>query len=135
MEDIVVPSPDRAHTAVMKYVGEIRFGPAYYSLALDQRSFGERVFGKSCLWSPDSRYFAAQEWETMSESDGPRTRLLLIGLLTERQCVLSRAEKGFIVPKKFEAEKLIYTKEYYDLARISEFEIEFLSLDRWEKIT
>lgn len=135
MEDIIVPSPDLSHKAVMKYTGEIRFGPAYYSLMLDQRSFGGRVFGQSCLWSPDSRYFAVQEWESTRESDGPRTRLLLIDLPAEKQCLLSRAEQGFIVPKKFEAEKLIYTKEYRGQSTIREFEIEFLSLDRWENIT
>ena len=134
MEDIIVQSPNTLFRAIMKYKGEIRFGPAYYSLAIDKISFKERVFGKSYLWSPDSRYFAVQEWETTSEVHGPQTRLLLIDLQTKQECVLSRAEKGFIVPKQFETDKLFYTKEYSRQGRLNEFEIEFLSLDRWNTI-
>ena len=134
MEDIIAPSPDRLHKAVLKYVDEIRFGPAYYSLTVDKISFGARVFGKSFLWSPDSRYFAVQEWETRSESRGPQTRLLLIDLDLRQESVLSRAERGFIVPQKFDKDKLIYTKEYHLPSMIKEFETEFLSVDRWDNI-
>ena len=134
MEEIIIQSLDLLHTAVMKYAGEIRFGPAYYSLMIDKLSFGERVFGASCLWSPKSRYFAVQEWETTSEEPGPRTRLLLIDLQTKQECVLSRAEKGFIVPKKFENDRLIYTKEYHGQGVTQEFEIEFQKVNRWENV-
>jgi hypothetical protein len=134
MEDIIVPSPDLLHKAVLKYVGEVRFGPAYYSLTIDKISLGERVFGTSYLWSPDSRYFAIQEWETTSEGRGPQTRLLLISVDLKQECVLSRAEGGFIVPQSFEKDKLIYTKEYYRPRMIKEFEIEFLFVDRWDHI-
>ena len=134
MEDIIAPSPDVLHKAILKYVGEIRFGPAYYSLTVDKISFGARAFGKSFLWSPDSRYFAVQEWETRSESRGPQTRLLLIDLELKQECVLSRAERGFIVPQKFENDKLVYTKEYHQPSMINEFEIEFLFIDRWDNI-
>ena len=119
---------------ILKYMGEIRFGPAYYSLTIDKIALRERVFGSSYLWSPDSRYFAVQEWQTTFESRGPQTRLLLIDLDLKQACVLSRAERGFVVPRKFEENKLIYTKEYYQQSLIQEFEIEFLSVDRWDNI-
>jgi hypothetical protein len=48
--------------------------------------------------------------------------------------VLSRAEQGFIVPRNFEKEKLIYAKEYRGQGTIKEFEIEFLLLDRWDNL-
>jgi hypothetical protein len=134
MEDIIVPSPDLLHKAVLKYVGEIRFGPAYYLLTLDKISFEERVFDNSYLWSPDSRYLTVQEWETTSASRGPQTRLLLIDLDLKQECVLSRAERGFIVLQKFEKDKLVYTKEYRQPSMIKEFEIEFLFVDRWDNI-
>jgi hypothetical protein len=86
------------------------------------------------LWSPDSRFFAVQEWETTSENGGPQTRLLLIDLDRKQECVLSRAERGFIIPQKFEKDKLIYTKEYHQPSMIKEFEIEFLFIDRWDNI-
>ncbi|MGZ9234327.1 MAG: hypothetical protein ACXW4E_02270, partial [Anaerolineales bacterium] len=77
MEDILSRSPNLMREAVLKHNGEIRFGPAYYSLMIDKISFGERVFGGSYLWSPNSQYFAIQEWESATEERGPRTQLLL----------------------------------------------------------
>lgn len=134
MEDIITRSPNLLHKAVMKYVGEFRFGPAYYSLTIDAMSHENRVFGNSYLWSPDSRYFAVQGWETMDESHGPQTRLLLINLDRKQDYVLSRAERGFVVPQKFDKEKLIYTKAYHQQNTIKGFEIAFLFLDRWDTI-
>jgi hypothetical protein len=134
MQPIISTSPDHKYNAVLEYLSEIRFGPPYYSLLVSEIPFGERIFGNSYVWSSDSRFFPIQEWETTSEGRGPHTRLLLIDIENKRECILSRAEKGFIIPKKFEHSKLIYTKEYYGGVIVSEFEIEFLSLDRWKNI-
>ena len=134
MENIVVFSPNGSHTANLLYSGEIRFGPPYYSLTIDELSFKNRVFGRSCLWSPDSRFFAVQEWESTNEGQGPKTRLLSIDVEQKRECVLSRAEQGFIIPKKFEGDKLVYTKEYPGKGIVNEFEIAFLTLNRWEDL-
>lgn len=134
MESLVAFSPNGSHKANLLYRGEIRFGPAYYSLIIDELSFGNRIFGHSCLWSPDSRFSAVQEWETTSEGKGPQTRLLLIDIEQRRECILSRAEQGFIIPKKFEDNKLIYTKEYPGKGVVNEFEIEFLTLNKWEDL-
>jgi hypothetical protein len=134
VQPIISTSPDNRHSAFLEYSGEIRFGPAFYTLVVDKLSFGRQVFGNKFLWSPDSRYFAIQEWETVSEALGPQTQLLLIDLETKRECVLSKVEQGFIIPKKFENDKLIYAKEYHGQGIVKEFEIEFLTLDRWENI-
>jgi len=135
MEDITVQSPNKLYKVILKYLGEIRFGPPYYSLMVGELSFENRVFGRSCLWSPDSRFLAVQEWESTNEGQGPKTRLLLFDIEQKRECVLSRAEQGFIVPKKFEGDKLVYAKEYPGKGIVNEFEIEFLSLNRWENLT
>jgi hypothetical protein len=134
VQPITSTSPDNQHIAILEYSGEIRFGPAFYTLKVDTISFGNRVFGNKFLWSPDSRYFAVQEWETVSEEVGPQTHLLLIDLENQRECILSKVEQGFIVPKKFENSKLIYAKEYHGWGALKELEIDFLSLDRWENI-
>ncbi|HEU0294548.1 MAG TPA: hypothetical protein VFR47_17545 [Anaerolineales bacterium] len=134
MQLIVSTSPDNLRKAVLEYKNEIRFGPAYYHLKVDGISFGGRVFGNVFLWSPDSRFFTVQEWESTSETQGPKTRLLLIDLETRRECVLSRADGGFILPKQFDHDKLIYTKKYPGKGIENEFEIEFLTLDRWENL-
>ena len=134
MQPVDSTSPNGKHHAVLEYRSEIRFGPAHYSLMIDEIHFGERAFGNSFLWSPDSRFFAIQEWGTVSEGSGPQTRLLLIDLDRQQECILSQAEKGFIVPKSFENNKLIYAKKYHMPPRTREFEIEFLSLSRWENL-
>ena len=134
MEDIIAPSPNMLYEAVLKCLDEMRFGPPYYALMIDNLSFGGRGFGNSFLWSPDSRFFAVQEWESTSEGQGPKTRLLLIDFETQRECVLSGADGGFIVPKQFEDDKLIYTKKYPGKGVENEFEIEFITLNRWENI-
>lgn len=134
MQSLVSISPDNSRKAVLEYANEIRFGPAYYHLKVDDTSFGGRVFGNSFLWSPDSRFFAVQEWESTSETQGPKTRLLLIDLENKRECVLSRAEQGFIIPQQFDNDKLIYTKKYPGKGVENEFEIEFLTLNRWENL-
>jgi hypothetical protein len=128
----LIESPDRKHRAILMYVGEIRFGPQYFSLTVDSFSFGERIFGDDYLWSDDSRFFAVQEWKTTDYATGPITKLLLIDVIERRECPLSGIN-GWIVPKQSEGSKLIYTKRYYDegLEKIAEFEIEFLGLDRW----
>jgi len=135
MQSIVSMSPENEHRAILEYAGEVRFGPVYYLLTVDEISFRERIFGGSYLWSPDSRFFAIQEWETTNEAGGPQTKLLLIDLQKKRECVLSRAERGFIIPRKFEGKRLLYSKEYPGRGVVKEFDIEFLSLERWENIT
>ena len=134
MQPIVFTSPDNEHRVTLEYLNEIRFGPPYYSLRIDDIFFGKRIFGNSYLWSPDSRFFAIQEWETTMEGAGPQTHLLLIDVHAKRECILSRAEKGFIIPQKFETTKLIYVKEYLASHTARDFEIEFLSLNRWENL-
>ena len=134
IDPVTIPSPDGILTAILNYLGEIRFGPPYYSLAIDKRILNGRYFGASYLWSPDSRYFAIQEWETISEGRGPQTQLLLIDVETQRECAVSKAENGFIVPLKFEKNKLIYRKDYFAPRATQEYEIEFLTLNRWENL-
>ncbi|WP_253272487.1 hypothetical protein [Pectobacterium brasiliense] len=52
---------DRQHTAMLICVGEIRFGPPYFSLSIDGSDLEGRIFGRKLLWSPDSRYLAVQD--------------------------------------------------------------------------
>jgi hypothetical protein len=95
-----------------------------------------RVFGSPILWSEDSRYVAVQEWLTTEEATGPQTALICIDVVTPRQCRVSTAKDGFIVPQSFQGEKLVYTKEHTDAhgSRVNEFEIEFLTLPRWQSL-
>ena len=92
---IIIPSPDKKRKAVLTYLGKIQSGREYYSLAIDgiPLSLQNRVFGRVCLWSHDSRFLSVQEWK---ENDGvtePKSYLLLIlDLLTRRECIVAEVE-------------------------------------------
>jgi hypothetical protein len=133
-KDIVIKSPNNSHKAILKLAGEIRFGPRYYSLCIDDMSFGKRIFGDAYLWSHDSKYFAIQEWKTTDYGEGPQTQLLLINITDKMECIISSANKGFIVPKLFKDHKIIYTKEYKGQGIIKEYEMEYRNLNRWSKL-
>lgn len=125
MNEIVIKSPNSLHKAILKNIGEIRFGPPFYSLLIDDMSFGERIFGDDFLWSYDSIIFAIQEWKTIDYNEGPQTQLLLINISDKTECIISSANKAFIVPKAFENGKIIYTKEYKGQGIINEYEMTY----------
>ena len=73
MSDGLSSSPAGDHAAELTYAGEIPFGPSYFSLRIDARSFGDRVFGDGVLWSPDGSIVAVTEWHTTDRAAGPIT--------------------------------------------------------------
>ncbi len=133
-ETHVIQAPDKSRAAVLTYVGEIRFGPPYYSLGIGEIDFGERIFGNSSLWSNNSRFFAIQEWLSTQERSGPRTLLIVVEPAAGRECIVSGAEHGFIEPKAFESQQIIYVKNYFAPGVQREFESNFLDLPRWQPL-
>jgi len=111
--DRLVASPDGEHRAEFTYVTEIRFGPPYFTLAIDGRPLQNRVFGDQCVWSPDSRYVAVQEWDTTKEAEGPQTALVVFDVGQWRESRLAEATKGFVEPRRFDGDLLAYAEEYY----------------------
>ncbi|MGZ9164582.1 MAG: hypothetical protein ACXW4U_05330, partial [Anaerolineales bacterium] len=104
LNPLVFPSPNKKHKAILAYLGEVRSDLSYYTLSIDKfpLSFADRVFGKACIWSPESRFLAVQEWKEMDELNAPKSYLLLIiDILTNRECVIAsvEAEKGNILPE------------------------------------
>src|SRR4029078_8381374 len=104
-------SPDTQHSASFFYAGDIRFGPSYFSLSVDGRSFGERIFGDVSLWSASSTLFAVQEWLTLDYSEGTITALVIIDLRLGREILVERVVKAFIVPIAFEGPTIVYRKD------------------------
>lgn len=126
-----VTSPDGVHRLELSYESEIRFGPAYYCAAIDGKTIPKRIFGNAALWSPDSRFLALQEWLTTDYQDGPQTALLVFDFQDSREVKASSAHKGFISPIRFSDDTLIYKKEYFGTGKIGEYEIDLISLNRW----
>lgn len=71
-------SPDNRHEAELVPAGEIPFGPEFFHLRIDSRSFGDRIFGIGILWSPNSTILAASEWHTIDRELGPISSLILL---------------------------------------------------------
>ena len=113
VNDIFRKSYDDKHVANLIFVFEIRHGPPYYHLKVDDISFGSRIFGINALWSSDSRYCAFQEWLTIDYNEGPRTRLLVVDILKRCEFIGEIAEKGFVEPVQFKNGILRYNLEFY----------------------
>ena len=132
--NITTPSPDAQHTARLIAAGEIRFGPLYYSLSVDEHTFGDRIFGDAHLWSPSSKLLAVQEWLTTDYGEGPITTLVLIDLERRRETTVARATKGFIVPEAFEESLIVYRKGYAG-DMIEHFDVDITTIKQWSALT
>ena len=132
--DSASESPNGQHTASFFYGGDIRFGPSYFSLAIDGRSFGQRIFGDVCLWSPSSTLFAAQEWLTTDYSEGPITALVIVDLGLGREVSVERVVKGFIVPVAFEGPTIVYRKDYAGQAGSQRFKADTAKSTDWKRL-
>ena len=137
---LTFPSPNKKHNAVLTPLGENQSGSSYYSLSIDKDTlaFANRVFGKVCLWSPESRFFSVQEWKETDEAIQPKSYLLLlIDLVARRECVVAsvNGEKSNILPEGFIGESLMYTVIYDGQYGITKnFESKFQYLDGWQTI-
>jgi hypothetical protein len=137
---IMLPSSNKKYNVVLTYTGEIQAGQAFYSLSIDglAHSFIDRIFGQVCLWSPDSRFLALQEWKETDEDDTPGfCQLMIIDMLTRRECVIANVEvtKGNILPESFIGESLMYTVIYFgQFGMTKSFETKFRYLDDWQTL-
>lgn len=133
--DISITDPDGAAVAVLRYAGEVRFGPAYYYLSLPDSEFGERLFGRSHLYDHSLGILALQEWMDR-RFDSPNTSLLLLDIRQKRECRVAGCTDGFISASSIDSEKLIFSRVRYGLhASTSESEIAYRELDRWQPFT
>jgi len=139
-EPILIPSPDKRRKAVLSYLGKIQSGREYYSLSIDgiQLSMQNRVFGRICLWSLDSRFLSVQEWKESDAVTEPKSYLLLVlDLLTRRECIVAEVDgtKCEITPQKFIGDSLMYTVFYEGQFGITKnFESNFQYLTGWREL-
>lgn len=137
---IVLQSPDKKRKAALNYLGKIQSGREYYSLHIDEipLSLQNRVFGRICLWSHDSRFFAVQEWKECNPLTEPKSYLLLIlDLLTRQECVVAEVDglKSEITPQEFMGDSLMYTVFYGGQFGITKnFESNFQHLTGWQAL-
>lgn len=139
-EPILIPSPDKKRKAVLSYLGKIQSGREYYSLSIDgiQFSLQNRVFGRICLWSLDSRFLSVQEWKESDAVTEPKSYLLLVlDLLTRRECIVAEVDgaKSVINPQEFMGDSLMYTVFYEgQFGTTKNFESNFQRLTEWQTL-
>jgi hypothetical protein len=133
-------SPNKKHKAVLTPVGEVRADHSFYSLSIDvlPSSFAGRIFGRVCLWSPESRFLVVQEWKETDEVGAPKfCQLLIIDMSARRECIIANVEgaKGSILPESFIGDSLMYTVIYFgQFGMTKSFESRFQYLDGWKII-
>ena len=137
---LIFTSPDKKQKAVLTPLGTTQSGLSNYAFSIDkyQHSFAGRIFGKVCLWSPESRFLSVQEWKEIEEASLPKFyQLLIIDILAGRECLIASvdAAKGSILPEGFIGESLMYTVIYYgQFGATKSFESKFQFLDGWQAI-
>lgn len=125
-------SPDKRHGFNFIFEGEIRFGPTYYKVQLDGGLITNRIFGFEFKWHPDSKYLALQEWLTTDYRKGPITSLTIIDLDNGLFAKISKADKGFIKPLRFEDNLIVFEKEFLETGKKAEYEININEIHNWE---
>ena len=139
-DPIIFPSPNKKYKAALTRIGNLQADQEIYSLSIDglPHSFENRIFGKSCLWSPTSRFLVVQEWKGIDDDSTPISCMLLIfDLIGRRECIIANVEgiKGNILPESFIGESLMYTVIYYgQFGTTKSFESKFQYLDGWQTL-
>ena len=137
---IIIPSPNKKRKAVLSYLGKIQSGREYFSLTIDEipLSLQNRVFGRACIWSHDSRFLSVQEWKEINEITEPKSYLLLVlDLITRRECVVAEVDgaKSEINPQEFMGDSLMYTVFYEgQFGATKNIESNFQHLAGWETL-
>lgn len=126
-------SPNGQHKALLKYEGEIRFGPTYHRLFIDGKEIENRIFGSEITWDSKSNLLATQEWLTCDYLEGPITRVALFDLNKRKISFLKPVEKGFVCQFTFVSSRLIFKKEFTSTGIIKEVEVNLNNLNREER--
>lgn len=75
--------------------GEIRFGPRFFNLKINEQQLNNRIFGEEIYQSSEDRYVALQEWLTTEYTQGPITRPFIIDRRNLTFTTLSNGKRGF----------------------------------------
>jgi hypothetical protein len=118
------------HIITLMEKGEIRFGPPYFDLLIDNAKLINKTFGMN-IWMLDDYLFGAEEWLTTSEQNGPLTRLVLFNL-KQMKCSTMKQIHGFPELVRIESSYLIYSRREKNLSK--EVEVAFEEITNWSPI-
>ncbi|MCT4592674.1 MAG: hypothetical protein N4A57_00150 [Anaeromicrobium sp.] len=97
--------------------GEIRFGPRFFEITINEIKLEDRSFGELYIESSDMRYVALQEWGETQYSKGPMTRVLIVEASTGKLCETTDFKRGFVEEFKFSNGKFEYMRHDYGLKK------------------
>lgn len=135
MEDTIVKSPDGKHSVNLHFVGQIQdWGPKYFQLSINAEPLPLHIFGDEVVWSPDSRFLAAEEWLTTEYTDGPMTRVAIFDVSEHKVCCLRKVPGGLVGKFAFDEEILLYRKFFNSEGRVEDASVDVSRLDDWRDI-
>jgi hypothetical protein len=130
---VEVRSPDEHHVVRFEYDGEIRFGPPYFRLYVNGRLAPSRIFGDVALWSPDSRRVAVQEWLTLEENGGPKTKLTVFDVTLDVETDVEVVKGGFIEATSLADESITSKATFLATGCVLHSTHQLPSLEMWRK--
>jgi len=126
-------SYDQKHKATLTYLNEVRFGPPYFKLKLDNKLLLTRIFGLHLRWAVDSNYFAIEEWLSTDYNKGPLTNLVLFDVDNNLEYTVCTVEHGFVMPSLIENNILKYSKVYHYKSLTEEHEFSINDITTWKR--
>jgi hypothetical protein len=118
----------------LHYEGEIRFGPAYYSLEISGIKVPNFVYGFTRSELDNGRYLAIEEWLTTDYQKGPITRVAIFDFKKKVVSRLRIVEKGFVGSFKLDEDIFSYRKNFLAKGKIVESELDWTSIKEWSEI-
>ncbi|WP_350608592.1 hypothetical protein [Pseudoalteromonas sp. MER144-MNA-CIBAN-0113] len=118
----------------INYEGEIRFGPAYYSLEIGGIKVADFVYGFTRSELLNGRYLAIEEWLTTDYRKGPVTRVAIFDLKNKLVSRLKIVESGFVSNFKLIGNVFSYRKDYHAKGTSVESEVDWKSIVEWVDI-
>ena len=119
----------------LDYAGEIRFGPAYYTLEILGKKIPKYNYGFSRAELEDGRYLAIEEWLTTDYQKGPITRVAIFDLENSLVSRLKTVDKGFVNSFKLKNCVFSYRKEFLAKGQVIESELDWTSIKNWEPVS
>ena len=120
--------------AELRFAGEIRFGPAYFSLWIDGREIRNRIFGDGLHWSADGRFLVAQEWLTTDYGIGPVTCAAVMDVENRKIARMKIIQKGFAEDFQWQDEVLIYRENIPAQGKSAEIQITLSAIENWQDV-
>lgn len=112
MLDLVIPSPHDDHNVRLKVVGEIRYGPTYNAVFIDEVEVPGVHVGDEVEWLTPA-LVALQEWIHVAGREGPDTRVLLIDAQRKVFHRGTLVVRGLVEDFRLNGGVLTYRKRHY----------------------